>query len=389
MNPAEFFLTLGAILLAGLAIDLLGKKTFLPRVTLLIIFGMLIGDELLDIIPDFLTVRFELIANMALLMIGFLLGGKLTRDTLKQSGKTIIMVSVFAAVVTTLMVTTGLLLAGTATEIAILVGCIASATAPAATTDTVLSSGKETPFTRVLLSVIALDDAWGLILFSMGIAVVSAITTGNPAQAPLIIALKDIGGAFLIGAVLGFPASILTGRIKPGQPMLTEALGLVFLCGGLALHFEVSFLIASMVMGAVIANFASHHEYPFDAIEGIEWPFIVVFFILAGASLEFDSLQYIGLTGSIYIVTRIAGKITGSALGGFFGCANRNTKKWLGVALLPQAGAAMGMALAAANHFPQYSQTILSIIISTTVFFELIGPFFTRFAVKKANSRKT
>ncbi|UZJ42270.1 cation:proton antiporter [Prosthecochloris sp. SCSIO W1101] len=385
MNPAEFLLTLGAILLAGLAIDLLGKKTFLPRVTLLLIFGMIIGHEMLDVIPDFLTERFELISNMALLMIGFLLGGKLTKDTLKKSGKTIVIVSIFAAVTTTLMVTAGLLIAGTALAIAIIIGCIASATAPAATADTVLSSGKETPFTRVLISIVALDDAWALILFSTGIAIVSAITTGNSAEMPLIIAAKDIGGAILLGLLLGFPASLLTGRIKPGQPMLTEALGLVFLCGGLALHFGVSFLIASMVMGAVIANFASHHEYPFDAIEGVEWPFIVVFFILAGASLEFDSLQHIGFTGSIYIVTRIAGKISGSALGGFLAKADAKEKKWLGIALLPQAGAAMGMALAAANHFPEYRQTILSITISTTVFFELIGPLFTRIAVRKAS----
>ncbi|WP_294346358.1 cation:proton antiporter [Prosthecochloris sp.] len=385
MNPAEFLLTLGAILLAGLAIDLLGKKTFLPRVTLLLLFGMVIGREMLDVIPDFLTERFELISNMALLMIGFLLGGKLTKDTLKKSGKTIITVSIFAAVMTTFMVTAGLLIAGTAIEIAIIIGCIASTTAPAATADTVLSSGKETPFSRILISIVALDDAWGLILFSTGIAIVSAITTGSSAEMPLFIAAKDIGGALLLGMILGFPASLLTGRIKPGQPMLTEALGLVFLCGGLALHFGVSFLIASMVMGAVIANFASHHEYPFDAIEGIEWPFIVVFFILAGASLEFDSLQYIGLSGSIYIVTRIAGKISGSALGGFLAEAGKNEKKWLGIALLPQAGAAMGMALAAANHFPEYRQTILSIVISTTVFFELIGPLLTRIAVRKTS----
>ena len=385
MNPAEFLLTLGAILLAGLAIDLLGKKTFLPRVTLLLLFGMVIGREMLDVIPDFLTERFELISNMALLMIGFLLGGKLTKDTLKKSGKTIITVSIFAAVMTTFMVTAGLLIAGTAIEIAIIIGCIASATAPAATADTVLSSGKETPFSRILISIVALDDAWGLILFSTGIAIVSAITTGSSAEMPLFIAAKDIGGALLLGMILGFPASLLTGRIKPGQPMLTEALGLVFLCGGLALHFGVSFLIASMVMGAIIANFASHHEYPFDAIEGIEWPFIVVFFILAGASLEFDSLQYIGLSGSIYIVTRIAGKISGSALGGFLAEAGKNEKKWLGIALLPQAGAAMGMALAAANHFPEYRQTILSIVISTTVFFELIGPLLTRIAVRKTS----
>ncbi len=383
MNPAEFLLTLGALLLAGLAIDLAGKKTFLPRVTLLLIFGMLIGNQALDLLPDFLTGRFELISNMALLMIGFLLGGKLTLETFRQSGKTIITVSLSAAVFTTFMVTTGLLLAGTALEIAILIGCIASATAPAATADTIISSGTQTRFTRLLFSVVALDDVWALIMFSSGIAIVGAMTAESLVEPPLIAALRDVGGAVLLGAALGFPASLLTGRIKPGQPILTEALGLVFLCGGLALHFGVSFLIASMVMGAVIANFAPHHEYQFDAIEGVEWPFIVIFFILAGASLEFDSLRSIGITGVIYIVCRIVGKIIGSAFGGIVGQADLKTNKWLGIALLPQAGAAMGMALVAANHFPEYRQAILSIVISTTVFFELIGPLFTRIALKK------
>lgn len=387
MNPAEVLLSFGALLLAGLAIDLLGKKTFLPRVTLLLLFGMLIGEELLDLVPKFLTARFELIADMALLMIGFLLGGKLTMSTLKQSGKTIVTMSVFAAVMTTLMVAAGLLLVGTAVEIAILIGCIASATAPAATAYTVFESGEDSRFTRILLSVVALDDAWALILFSSGIAVVNAISAGGSVEPSLMIAVRDIGGAVVLGAAIGFPASMLTGRIKEGQPMLSEALGIVLLCGGLALYFEVSFLIASMVMGMIIANFAQHHEYPFNAIEGIEWPFLVVFFVLAGASLEFEALPYIGLTGGIYIVSRIAGKITGAAVGGIVGGADSRTRSWLGVALLPQAGAAMGMALAAANYFPEYRQTILSLIIGTTVFFELVGPLFTRLAIRKTSKK--
>ena len=385
MNPAEFLLTLGAILLAGLAIDLLGKKTFLPRVTLLLLFGMLIGDNMLNVIPVFLTDRFELISNMALLMIGFLLGGKLSSENLRQSGKIIVIVSISAAVFTALFVTAGLLIGGVTVGIAILAGCISSATAPAATVDAVLESGKNTRFTNILLSVVALDDAWALILFSTGIALVGAITTAGLTASPLMMALKEIGGAVLLGIGLGFPASALTGRVKPGQPMLTEALGLVFLCGGLALHFEVSFLISSMVMGAVIANFARHHDYPFHAIEDIEWPFMVVFFILAGASLEFNALPHVGIAGVIYISARVTGKIAGAAFGCILSKAEPGAKKWLGAALLPQAGVAIGMALIAANHFPKYGSTILPLVVSTTVFFELFGPVLTRIAIRKTS----
>ena len=383
MNPAEFLLTLGAILLAGLAIDLLGKKTFLPRVTLLLIFGMLIGPSATNILPPFLTERFELSSNMALLMIGFLLGGKMSTSSLKKNGKSIIIISVAAAIATAVFVTAGLVAAGYPMEIAVLLGCISSATDPAAILDAAIVSGKKNRFSDTLLGVVALDDAWGLILFSCGIAYVSAFHLDAGGSSPLLYTLKDIGGAILLGALIGLPASYLTGRVKKGQPMLTEALGLVFICGGAALYLEVSYLIASMVMGAVITNLARHHTYPFHAIEGIEWPFMVVFFVLAGASLEISSIAHIGVIGGAYILFRAIGKIMGAAAGCTISKTDQETRKWLGMAMLPQAGAAMGMALVASAAFPEFSQTILAVIISTTIFFELIGPIVTRLAMSK------
>ena len=166
--------------------------------------------------------------------------------------------------------------------------------------------------------------------------------------------------------------------------MLAEAPGLVFVCGGLAVWLDVSFLIASMVMGTVVANLAKHHEYPFHAIVDIEWPFMVIFFVLAGASLEFGTLKDIGLIGAVYVVCRIAGKILGAGFGGRCSQANRVTCRWVGVAMLPQAGAAMGMALVATSLLPEYRQVVLSVVISTSVFFELIGPLFTRLALRRA-----
>lgn len=389
MHNAEFLITLGAILLAGLATDVLGKKTLLPRVTLLLLFGIAIGGEGLNLIPELFVDRFDLIGNMALLMIGFLLGGKLTPDIFRKSGKAIILISLLGATITTLLVTAGMLASGSGIEIALLAGCIASATAPAATVDTVLESGRETTFTRILLSVVALDDVWGLLLFSGGIAAVSAFSSSAIQGSPLFEALRHIGGSIALGAAIGIPAAILTGRIRPGQPMLTEALGLVFLCGGLADYFNVSFLLASITMGMVIANTAKHHDYPFHEIEGIEWPFMVIFFVVAGASLEFSAISAIGIAGIAYILCRTAGKITGSAIGALAADTQPAVRLWIGLAMLPQAGVAMGMALAAASRFPDYRQSILAIIISTTVFFELTGPLLTRLAITKTSGSNT
>jgi len=386
MQPlSQLFLSIGGILLLGLFTDVLGRRTLLPRVTLLLIFGILIGPEAMNLIPRIVLENFEAIANIALLMVGFLLGGKLTRKTLSRSARQVICISISAALATSFMVILGLYLLGVSLASAILLGYIAAATAPAATVETVAESKSRGRFANNLLSIVALDDAWALILFSIGVAIVSTMNASQLAFSSLIQAIHEIGGAILIGAVIGFPAAYLTGRIKAGQPMLTEALGLVFLCGGLSLWLEVSFLIAAMTMGAVITNLAKHHNYPFHAIEGVEWPFMVVFFILAGASLQFDYLQYLGLIGLAYILLRVLGKVIGAALGSQCGHADKLTRKWMGLALLPQAGAAMGMALVAANQFPEYRQMLLTITIGSTVVFELIGPVLTRLALARTS----
>jgi Kef-type K+ transport system membrane component KefB len=384
MEPIpQILLALGSIFMLGLATDLLGRRTALPRVTLLLVFGVIIGPEIFDLIPDAITHRFELITDMTLLMVGFLLGGRFTRQSFNHSINSILSISLSAVIVTVAMVFLGLVLFGVPLEIALLLGCIASATAPAATVDVVIESHHKSPFANLLLSVVALDDAWALIIFAVGIAIVASLNGTGEAASPLVATAREIGGAALIGGAIGLPAAYLTGRIRPGQPMLVEALGLVFICGGLAIWLHVSFLIAAMVMGAVIANLAKHHEYPFHAIEDIEWPFMVIFFVLAGASLEFVALKTIGLIGMVYILSRTIGKLLGASLGCYLGNTDPATQRWMGAALLPQAGAAMGMALVAASQFPDYRQTLLSIVISSSIIFEIVGPIFTRMALER------
>ena len=382
-QTAQFLFALGAILLLGLVADYLGRRTFLPRVTLLLLVGILVGDQVLGLIPTALNARFEVIANMALLMIGFLLGGQLTWPSLRAMGRRLLWISLSATLASVLLVTLALSVFGLPAEIAVLLACIAAATAPAATTDTVIESGRPSPFGRLLLAIVAIDDAWALILFSLALAAVSFLNGVGGIQAQLLTAVHEVFGAMALGLAIGIPAAFLTGRLTPGQPMLTEALGLVFICGGAAIWLEVSFLISAMVMGAAIANMASHHDYPFHEIENIEWPVMVVFFILAGASLEIGMLRELGLVGLVYLLARSAGKVSGAWLGARLSQAGPAVERWMGLALLPQAGVAIGMSLIAANRFPEYSQVILSVVISTTVLFELVGPAFTRLALRK------
>lgn len=388
-SSSEFLITIGGILLLGLLTNALGQKTFLPRVTLLLLFGTLIGKDFLNIIPAVFADRFEIIANIALLMIGFLLGGRLTFKSLKKTANSVFWISISTAVFTTAVVSTGLYLIGTPKEIAILLGCIASATAPAAIYDVTMEKPGNSRFRNLLLSIVTIDDVWALILFSTGIAIVTSLNSSGIDASSIGLASKEIGGSILLGIAVGLPAAILTGRLKRGQPILTEALSIVFICGGLAIWLELSYLITSIVTGAVIANFAKHHEYPFHAVEGIEWPFMVIFFVLAGASLEINSVMEAGAVGVVYIFCRITGKILGAKAGSHCCKTDISTKRWMGIALLPQAGVAIGMALVAGNHFPEYRQTLLSIVISSTVFFEIIGPVLTRTAILKAETAQT
>jgi len=385
-ETAQILLSIGGIMLLGLLTDLLGRRTFLPRVTLLLMFGILIGPSTFNLLPEIFISNFKLITEIALTMVGFLVGGKLSQKLFKSLGKELLWISLGAVIGTVAIVSLVLLVAGVPIALAILLACIAAATDPAATMDVVEETKSKGSFVNLLTAIVALDDAWGLIVFSIGLAMVGVLSGLNGWIPPLLLAFKEIFGAILIGLIIGVPAAFLTGRVEQGKPMLIEALGIVFLCAGLAIWLEVSFLIAAIVMGMVITNLAKHHKYPFHAIEDSESPFIILFFVLAGASLEFDSLAGIGVIGTVYILARIAGKVIGVKIGGEICKTDSSVKNWMGLALLPQAGVAMGMALVASNHFPEYRQLLLSVIISTTVFFELIGPVITNRILRKTAS---
>lgn len=382
----QFLLALGGILLAGLLLSTLARRTFLPRATLLLLFGVAIGDEFLDLVPRLFTDRFELVADITLLMVGFLLGGKLTRSSLQDHSRASIAISLAAALLPAVAVALGMLALGIRPEIAILLGCIAAATAPAAIYDVVEESGAKSRFAELLLLIVVLDDIWGLVLFGVGLAVVSSFDGSGGELGFIAQIAHELGGAFALGIALGVPAAYLTGRIKPGKPVLSEALGIVFLCGGLAQWLEVSYLITAITLGAVVTNLARHHERPFHAIEGIESLFMVVFFVVAGASLEIDALAAVGLIGLVYILCRSGGKILGGWLGARLGGASTDGESWIGLALLPQAGVAIGMALVASNRFPEYRQFVLPVVIASTVVFEILGPVFTRAALRRAST---
>lgn len=372
------FISFGVLLLLGLATDYLGRRTRLPRITLLLLFGFLIGPNALGLLP-LSRQWFPVIADMALLMIAFLIGGKLTRKLMREHGRTVLAISVSEVLVTAVAVLAGLLLIGAPPELAWLLAGIAPATAPSP--EMLRGIGRRGSFSRTLTGVVAVDDLWGLILFIFVLTGVSVLHGNEPGSTWWWSSLRHIGGALLLGVALGIPAALLSGRIRPGRPTLAEVLGMVFLAGGLALWLDLSFLLVAIVLGAVVANLASHHVRPFHTLENVEWPFLILFFVLAGASFRPEALLAVWPAGLAYLLLRAGGRIAGSWLGGRAVAAKPVIRNWMGVALMPQAGVATGMALIAVHHFPQVGRHILSIVVVATVLFELVSLLLIRHVV--------
>ena len=379
---SKTLLTIGAILLLGLATDVIGRWTKLPRVTLLLLLGLLIRQ--IPWLPENIENWFPLITAMALSMVGFLLGEKLVASFLQKNTRTVLWVSISEVFITATMMFTGLILIGVPIEAALIFAGISTATAPAATADVVNETNAKGKFSSTLLAIVALDDALGLIVFSLMLALAKSLHGQTEGIEILLSGAWDVGGACLVGICLGLPMAYLTGRVRPGKPTLLEALGFVFLCGGVALWLEVSFILASMILGGVVAYLARHHERPFHAIENIELPFMVLLFVLSGASLEIGGLSEIGFIGAAYIILRAVGRVVGAWPGAAIANAGPLVKKWMGMALMPQAGVALGMALVAKHRFPETGDIIFSVIIGTTIIFELIGPIMTRTALVRA-----
>jgi Kef-type K+ transport system membrane component KefB len=383
---SRVLIILGVLFLLGLLTDLIGRRTPLPRVTLLIGFGFLIGPSALGFLPPESREWFPIVAKLALVMVGFLLGESLSLAQLRRRGRAIVLIAGSKVMVTFVVVGGGLILAGFGTTLSLLLAAITTATDPAATADAVREQHAEGEFTETLLGVVALDDAWGLILFSLTLAMIESFSGVGNGASGLLFGVRELGGALLLGLAIGIPTALVTGRVDPGEPTLIEALGTVFLCGGLALRFHVSFLLAAIVMGATVASLARHHRRPFNAIEGIEWPFMIVFFVLAGASIETEAVSAAGALVLAYILFRVAGTVLGAGIGCAWTDRDAPTRRWLGVALLPQAGVALGMALVAAERFPELAGGLVPVSIATTAFFELIGPILTRLALQRTSA---
>ncbi len=376
---------LGLLLLGGYVAHAAADRASIPKVTILLVAGAVSGPAGLDLVPDPVRDWFPFVSQLALAMVAFLLGESFAGKHLAQTGRTAFAVSVAKALLAAVLVMLAVRTAGGSWPLALLLAGIAPATAPAAIFETVREVRAAGPLTDTLLEVVAIDDAWGIVLVSVLLVAAGGIAGGDVSAAEQVKdGLWQVGGALGLGALLALPMAWVTGRVRGGEATLVEAGGFVFLCAGLAGMLGVSYLLATMTLGATLANKSADARRPFHAIERVREPFLAVFFILAGLELDLGALTTLGGVGMAYVVARPLGFFAGTWLAARAVDAEDTVRRHLGWCLLPQAGVALGLALHAEQRLPQLQGTLLPLVVATTVLFELAGPIVVRLQLAAA-----
>ncbi len=382
-------LSVGVILLAGLLFAGLIKKIKFPSVTSYLILGIILGHSILNIISPKLVSASGLISNVVLGFIAFSIGRNFSLENFHKIGNTILWISIFEALCAFILVTFVLfLILGLPFYLSLLFGAISSATAPAATVMVIKEYKSKGNFTDTLLGVVAIDDAWCLIIFAVSLAIAKSIFAYKMIADSLLVAilkaLLEIFGAFILGGFMAYFMSKLKKYIRTQTEFLIYTLGFIFLTIGLAIGFHLSVLLANMFFGAVLVNIDRDSFRFYDTISNIDSPLYLLFFVLAGVNMEISLLKNIGLIGLFYLFFRVVGKSVGAYLGGVISNASLSIRKYIGLGLVPQAGVALGCALVAKAVFPEIGGMIFSTIVGTTVVYEIIGPICTKLALEKA-----
>lgn len=362
------------------------KKISLPNVTGYLIAGLIAGPYCLKLYNSGNIDTLSIITNVALGFIAFSIGGEFKLSSLKQLGAKIFVITVFEAVGASVLVITALVLLKFPITLALVLGAIASATAPAATLMVVRQYKAQGPVTSTLLPVVAIDDAVCLMLFSILSSVAKSLESegGFNLYQTILKPIIEIVLSLVIGFVLGIILSIGTKFFKSRANRISLVVTAVFLGVGISDKFGLSSLLLCMAIGAALANYSAVSDPVMDGSERWTPPLFMLFFVISGAQFNFSVLKTVGAVGVIYILMRSFGKYFGAMLGCKIAGTEKTVRQYLGITLLPQAGVAIGMAQLSLTVVPEYGEQIRAVVLCATLVYELVGPLLTKLALQKA-----
>lgn len=408
----QILLSISISLFVGLLLSRLAKLAKLPAVTAYLVAGIIVGPYCLGMFGfkglGFISMAdvksYSIICDVALGFIAFSMGNEFRLSQLKNTGKQATVVGIFQAVIATLMVDAALI--GLHFIIpdklplpaAIVLGAVASATAPAATLMVVRQYKAKGPLTDILLPVVAIDDAVGLVLFAISFGVAKALALGKVDILSVILEpVIEVVLSLALGMIMGFLFTFFERFFHSNSKRLSMSVTFVLLTVALStikfevfgIHCSFSSLLVCMMLGSTFCNICDFSEELMTRVEKWTAPLYIIFFVLSGAELELSVFKdyAIVIVGLVYIAARSLGKYLGAFSSAKFAGCNNNIVKYLGVTLLPQAGVALGMAIKAQTLGPD-GIIVANITLFAVLIYELVGPMLTKIALLKAGDIK-
>ena len=404
----EILFTLSIALFSGLILSRLAKLLQLPAVTAYLVAGVLIGPfvlgqfgvEGLGFISSENVEKYSIISDVALGFIAFSIGNEFRLKDLKQIGKQATIIGIAQAVITTIVVDLALISLHfimpdkLPLPSAIILGAVASATAPAATLMVVKQYKAKGPVTDILLPVVALDDAVGLVVFAISFGIARSLGTGSiNATSVILEPILEVVLSLALGFVMGLLFTLCEKYFHSRSKRMAVSVTFVMMTVALSsmsfeigtVHIGFSSLLACMMLGTVFCNICEVSEELMERADRWTTPVLILFFVISGAELDLSVFADIMVVviGAVYIISRSLGKYFGAGISAKMAKCNPNVVKYLGITLLPQAGVALGMAIKAIELGPE-GAIVRNITLFAVLIYEIVGPFLTKVALTKA-----
>lgn len=387
MVVLDLVFKLSIIIFVGIIGGRIASYFKLPNVSGYIVGGLLLGPSVFNIIKSGEAANFNIVNEVALAAIAFSVGSEFLFKDIVKVGKDMLIITVaeVAGALLFVFVTTYFIFRQPF-EFSLVIASMSAATAPAGILMVIRELRAQGPLVRTILPVVALDDALGIMAFGISLSIAKLMSgTGDYSIFKIIwTPLFEIIGSLILGAIIGFLLSYIAPRTRNRDELLSVVLAAIFLGMGMANQIGLSPLLTCMMIGAVLINLMQNANRVFNLITDFTPPIYLLFFTIAGASLELGVLTKVGLLGIGYIIARATGKIVGATWGAKRVNSDQKVVKYLGMSILTQGGISIGLSMIVARELPQFSESIITVILFSVLIFEIAGPILAKIAIQKA-----
>ena len=387
--------SLGLILLFALLVGHLVKVARIPEVTGYLVAGMLVGPSVLGWVSHENLEALHVFSEVGLGLILFSIGGVFEIGRMRRVGRRVLLLALTESVCAATLVAVGLLAVGQSWPAAFMLAAIAVETGAASTLMVVRENNADGEFTETLVGVIGLNNILALVGFSLVAAAVE-LTTMSSGTGPdaltvaraLFPLLWQLVGSSALGFLVGLMLASWASQVVETGETLILLVGCILLTVGVSSALELSSLVASLSVGATLANLSVKSRRLFVALSHTDPPLYVIFFVLAGADLNLALLPSLGLVGAVYVLARAGGKLGGAWIGARRVESPRTVQRYLGLSILAQAGLAVGLVLVTRQRFPELAPLVSTVVLGAVAVFEVAGPLSARFALDRSGESR-